>query len=401
MENSRRVLAWGAIIFLTVSVRQYSTIIWSATFGHTTIHPGPQSAKASASLSVPESTGVNKSALSINSVRTASDVEKYNISNFNNSGNANREDFISSTATSSEEMNSEANRKKVSGGARTVTPQEELNAIMKSQEVTSLKKNTVDDLPGVPRICFLSCISSKGFRNMLFSNTALSAVLLKSIKSTIEPKYRYSLIIGIDKTDTFWNAHIQEIIDFFHSKPFIDVEILAVKGGSFSKAINGVAAYAHTLKTKINSKTEGKCNYYIRINDDSQFVSHGWTTMAVNQLAKYNPKNVGVVGPTVKQGNTGILVFDFVHRVHLDIFDTYYPAELSNWWIDDWITQVYRPNNMRKLPQWRMNHVMKHGRRYSVNRAERQKLSGLVKGGKESISKYSQSGNANNSFVTD
>ena len=234
---------------------------------------------------------------------------------------------------------------------------------------------------------------------MPFSNTALSTVLLKSIKSTIEPEYRYHLIIGIDKIDSYWNMHMQEIINFFHNKPFIDVEILAVKGGSFSKAINAVAAYAHTLKTKINSKTEVKCNYYIRINDDSQFASHGWTTMAINQLAKYKPKNVGVVGPTVRQGNTNILVFDFVHRVHLDIFATYYPTELSNWWIDVWITQVYRPNNMRKLPQWRMNHVMKHGQRYSVNRADQKKLNGLVKGGKESISKYSQSGEANNSFV--
>ena len=233
-----------------------------------------------------ESTRANAPVLSTSSIKTPSDVEKFTFSNFNNSANTKRRDFFTTPAMSREEFNSETIRNKVSSDRRTVTTQEKPNVIIKSEEVTSLKKNTIDDLPGVPRVCFLSCISSKGFRDMPFSNTALSTVLLKSIKSTIEPEYRYHLIIGIDKIDSYWNMHMQEIINFFHNKPFIDVEILAVKGGSFSKAINAVAAYAHTLKTKINSKTEVKCNYYIRINDDSQFASHGWTTMAILTQSK-------------------------------------------------------------------------------------------------------------------
>lgn len=38
-----------------------------------------------------------------------------------------------------------------------------------------------------------------------------------------------------------------------------------------------------------------------------------------------------------------ILTHDMVHRTHLEIFPTYYPAGLSNWYMDDWITIVYQP----------------------------------------------------------
>ncbi len=44
-------------------------------------------------------------------------------------------------------------------------------------------------------------------------------------------------------------------------------------------------------------------------------------------------------GPKCQQGNDKILTHDFVHRLHLEIFDmNYYPPELVDWWMDDWIS---------------------------------------------------------------
>ena len=52
--------------------------------------------------------------------------------------------------------------------------------------------------------------------------------------------------------------------------------------------------------------------------------------------------SVGVVGPLCRQGNQQILTHDFVHRTHMEIFDmNYYPPELVDWWMDDWISFVY------------------------------------------------------------
>jgi hypothetical protein len=73
---------------------------------------------------------------------------------------------------------------------------------------------------------------------------------------------------------------------------------------------------------------------------------------------------VGVVGPNCKHGNQNILTHDMVHRTHLDIFHYYYPPEFENWWADNWITNVYKPNRSTKSKTWAVHHKMIHGTQY-------------------------------------
>lgn len=54
----------------------------------------------------------------------------------------------------------------------------------------------------------------------------------------------------------------------------------------------------------------------------------------------FNPPNVGVVGPLHKGGNEEILTYDFVHRSHIDVFGYYYPRVFTDWWADNWMSQV-------------------------------------------------------------
>ena len=42
--------------------------------------------------------------------------------------------------------------------------------------------------------------------------------------------------------------------------------------------------------------------------------------MAINQLLRFKPPNLGVVGPSYSHGNSRILAFDMVHRTHVQIF---------------------------------------------------------------------------------
>jgi hypothetical protein len=78
------------------------------------------------------------------------------------------------------------------------------------------------------------------------------------------------------------------------------------------------------------------------VSDDTEFITGEWTSLAVSALSGLSPPNVGVVGPVCDQGNNAILTHDFVHVNHWRIFGYYYPPVFDNWWIDDWITRVYK-----------------------------------------------------------
>ena len=57
----------------------------------------------------------------------------------------------------------------------------------------------------------------------------------------------------------------------------------------------------------------------------------------------------GAVGPLCRQGNTKILTHDFTHRTHMEIFEgQYYPPELTDWWMDDWIARTYGSTRTRQ-----------------------------------------------------
>ncbi|ESO06885.1 hypothetical protein HELRODRAFT_170916 [Helobdella robusta] len=108
-------------------------------------------------------------------------------------------------------------------------------------------------------------------------------------------------------------------------------------------------------------------DYYYRLNDDTVLETTGWTEKFIDELQRFNPPNIGVVGPWFKEGNTNILTHDFVHRTHIDIFGFYYPRVFTDWFADDWITQVYWPERSKKVPGTRVKHTMEKGMRYMVH----------------------------------
>lgn len=82
---------------------------------------------------------------------------------------------------------------------------------------------------------------------------------------------------------------------------------------------------------------------------------------------RYDPPNVGVVGPSHSGGNMAILTYDFVHKTHVDIFGFYYPRLFTDWWGDDWVTKVYLPGRMTKVKDIFLQHTLALGQRYSVS----------------------------------
>ena len=103
--------------------------------------------------------------------------------------------------------------------------------------------------------------------------------------------------------------------------------------------------------------------YYYRVNDDTVFKTKNWTPTLIGALNKFVPHNVGVVGPTHRGGNIGILTYDFVNIKHLDIFGFYYPRAFPDWFADDWITKVYKAtSHMKKIGDVKIVHMLTGGR---------------------------------------
>ena len=80
--------------------------------------------------------------------------------------------------------------------------------------------------------------------------------------------------------------------------------------------------------------------YFYQCGDDIDFMEN--TTMfdsCIDSLSYIN--NIGVTGPYTS--NTKLLTQTFVSRKHMEIFGFYFPEEIENWYIDDWINLVYGP----------------------------------------------------------
>ena len=89
--------------------------------------------------------------------------------------------------------------------------------------------------------------------------------------------------------------------------------------------------------------------YFYRVNDDSIMKTARWTELFIEALGKFDPPNIGVVGPNHKGGNMHILTYDFVSMHHVNIFGYYYPRIFTDWWGDSWISMVYRPGRVAKV----------------------------------------------------
>jgi hypothetical protein len=95
----------------------------------------------------------------------------------------------------------------------------------------------------------------------------------------------------------------------------------------------------------------------------------------------------GVIGPYSAQNNVMILNHDFVHRTHMDIFQgNYYPPELPDWWMDNWISMTYGHMRTRQAKRIEiLHHTDTHGRRYDVDKQNEDFLDKLVEAGRHRI----------------
>jgi hypothetical protein len=128
--------------------------------------------------------------------------------------------------------------------------------------------------------------------------------------------------------------------------------------------------------------------YFYRINDDTELMVN-WPNIFISGMKRLSVP-YGVIGPLCNQGNERILTHDFTTRLHMDIFEmNYYPPELTDWWMDDWISLVYgkaRTFKARAVPV--MHHTGSHGTRYAVDASNAGRLGSLVEAGRKKIRQW-------------
>lgn len=213
-------------------------------------------------------------------------------------------------------------------------------------------------------IAIVTCTTAKQLtmNHSDFTDLSIVKFMLPSLLKTInldDTKIEYHLFVGIDDDDYFWlDPHNQERLQDLSNS-----SILPIHFHSFPSIPNRIP---FNLILQI-AKDYG-ADYFVRINDDSEFVTNYWAQEAMQVLQSFEPPNVGVVGPTCEEGNTEILTHDMVHKTHMDIFcNEYYPEIFDNWFLDDWISKVYGEKRTKKLESWTMkHHIDHHGTRYKA-----------------------------------
>ena len=253
------------------------------------------------------------------------------------------------------------------------------------RSMLDLEKSAVVAVPAkvvLPRVCVLAPVTSRGQAWMTVVDTCLVRILLPSLERTCEEGvFEYVAYVGYDTSDVFFNR--KEMLGAIEA-------LLAASFKRFSVRLLGFDNPKQKPGPVMNGLSKAAyddgCEYLYRVNDDSELVSP-WTSKFVATLQGFKPPLVGVVGPTCREGNTNILIQDFVHRKHHEIFGRHYPPVLTDWWLDDWISLVYGEGRTVKHPDVLAVHRM-DATRYTVTKENEHRLHAEVEADKKVLERY-------------
>lgn len=216
--------------------------------------------------------------------------------------------------------------------------------------------------------------------------------LLPSILATAEPGFEYRIYLGYDEDDAYYDRPGRQ--EQIHAWFLQEIQTPAF----FTK---GVVIRLFLLCFRNPQKKPGPvmnflsrqaylddAEYLYRINDDCQFLTP-FASILVGKLQSLGFP-YGVLGPVNQEGFHSLaLTQDFVHRTHLDIFETHYPVEFTDWFLDYWISRVYGPLRTFAVYEAPMNHWMSVTR-YQINRTTEILLDELVLHGRRTIISFLQ-----------
>ena len=237
----------------------------------------------------------------------------------------------------------------------------------------------------------MAATTTRKMRKPSTKTLALFLYLLPSLVRTVDCGFRYEYVLGYDEGDQFYDttSGLQEVkswFDMYVVKPLkengIQMTLTLVKVKNTQKK-PGPVFIEMARKAYENGAT-----YFYRVNDDTEFLNN-WPSIYVKVLSSLTLP-YGVIGPLCNHGNERILTHDFVHRLHMEIFEmNYYPPELSDWWMDDWISYVYGQQRTFMSKSIKVIHHTGHqGTRYQVDGSHEKLLPKLIEEGRIKLRNY-------------
>jgi hypothetical protein len=176
-----------------------------------------------------------------------------------------------------------------------------------------------------------------------FKDTDLYNYLFKSFFTTYDQNYNYTIYLGLDSDDEFYNnPEVRyEIIKYVSVMRNTDVKFYYLNK-SYKGDPAGIWTYLFKEALKDN-------DYFIQVGSDIHFTDKGWVSQSIEVLKEHN--NLGVVGLSdlgrlTFNPNDKLLTQSIVSKLHYDIFTFYFPPEIKNWCCDDWITDIYEAHNL-------------------------------------------------------
>jgi hypothetical protein len=209
------------------------------------------------------------------------------------------------------------------------------------------------------KIAFIIPITSNKRNYKDIQDIDFYKIFINSLKDKLNEKYIYEFYLGYDNDDNFYINNEIKVINHFQKLNLINSKIKLLK-------INNKKNKLGELWSILAKESYDNCDYIYQVGDDIKILTSGWEDIFINKLKKNN--NIGVVVPT-DINNKKILTQSFVHKTHIDIFGDYFPKQIKNWYIDDWITEVYKPNY-----SYQINNIYVKNRgggpRYKVKKTE-------------------------------
>ena len=185
------------------------------------------------------------------------------------------------------------------------------------------------------KIGILIPTTSKDHENETIYQSLLSKTI-KSFSNTSNKEHEYVFYIGIDNEDTVYDNKnnqdaLEKLVELCLGKNSIKfIYMNGIKPGHLTAMWNRLAIMAYNEK----------CHFLYQCGDDIEYKTHGWINKCIYYLSINN--YIGVTGPF---NMSTILTQTFVSRKHIDIFGYYFPEEITNWFCDDWINEVYKNCN--------------------------------------------------------
>ena len=179
-----------------------------------------------------------------------------------------------------------------------------------------------------------STTKGKNWKNI--EDSFFYKIFIPSFIKIISDKYTYKIFLGYDHDDILLRRiENHEICKGLLKNNNVQIEFieLNVQKGHLSKMWNILFKKAY----------DDKYDYFYQCGDDIEFNnSNKIFDLSIENLKKKN--NIGVSGPYTTNGKRTILTQSFVSRKHMDIFGFYFPEEIKNWYVDDWMSEIYEPD---------------------------------------------------------